>query len=199
MFKKIFLFFVLISLSSCFFIAKTIYGIKSPKPETPEKIGNWLSKRHLPIDSLTLDSSVMSPYEHGGKVNFTSSPKIEIYSPQGYFTDLMNNSCSYAYLISSKRKYTVDSSKTLQMLTPTLNTINGKPIQPLVPDGKNYTYVIYWSIWSGKMSSNMINEVKSYIDSTSNNKFILVNSDLLQRWNWLKDVDIKVKETKAKK
>ncbi|HVA97280.1 MAG TPA: hypothetical protein VNG53_00170 [Bacteroidia bacterium] len=40
-----------------------------------------MSKRHLPIDSLTLDSSVMSPYEHGGKVNFTYSPKLEIYSP----------------------------------------------------------------------------------------------------------------------
>lgn len=180
--------FLLLCLSSCLLIAKKLYHVRNPKVETVLSVEKYLQKEHLPSNTLTLDSAVLSPYEHNGIIPEFDAITVDIYNPQGYLIYIEQNHCNYRILdsVTHKRNYDIDTTKSLKKIQTSLNDINGNPLQnQLLSNGKNYTFIVYWTIWSGKLSTELINSTKQYTDSTSNYKLVLVNCDFLDRWQWI--------------
>ncbi len=186
---------IIFSLTSCGWVLRKLYGVGQPRLQTPESIQQYLAKKGLPLNTLTLDSSTYSPYEHNGQV--TISPpfplNFAVYNPKGYRI-YINDHCDYVLLDSIRHNtYTIDTSNSLSTLKNKLNDINGNPFQEqFTTDGKNYLYVIYWTMWSGRISTDLIKTVKHYTDSTANCKLILINCDFLKRWAWTKKYSIKI-------
>lgn len=184
-------------------VLKKINGIKQPRLETPQTINAWLLKRNIQLSTLTLDSSALSPYQHkeeiiGKTLTPPVLPRLEVYDRQGNLM-FINTHCTWVMFDSiskirrmyagNKHLYLSDTSKDLKRLIGTLNDVEGKPLknQISLADDSDYTYILYWAIYMGKVSENDINYVKHYTDTVAHSKFVLVNSDFMERWSWLKN------------
>ncbi len=175
---------LLLLLCRCSFFLKKLYHIKNPQLETKESIEHYIDKKiHyiLPFSNYMIDSVSL-------KTTKISIPVLEIYNKDGYLMTTENQNCNYSILQNALQNGKADSLHHISKIFSYLPLFNTLPLTSLKEINANYYFIVYWTKWSGKVSTNLIKEIVKFYTENSQYKLhlIFVNADYRKDWTWAK-------------
>lgn len=173
-----FVFFI----SGCNFLIKKAYRIRSPKLETKESIERYIGKRIKPIvsfpnymvDSMALKSSKIT------------IPILEIYNKKGHLIITENQKCNFSILYNAMNSTTSDTLQSINKIKSYYPLLGTSAFEHTSQYGYDYYFLVYWTIWSGKVSTNLINAVIKFYQEHPDVKLqiFFVNADFRKEWKW---------------
>ena len=180
---------LLLVLNSCQGIASLLYGVEKPKVIDSDELLE--AARSIDLDtskvySLTYDGFIDRTFKNG-----RSTVNIEIFNDEGYLV-LPNDStilnctgriANYLKTLDNPEYYYLSDSIMVQDYLQGLVTFDGTPLDTLPLDNADFTAVINWARYAGKLNNEIgtWTEVIHEHDSVNFN-IIYVNLDLQEFW-----------------
>jgi len=175
----------IVQLSSCKKALLLYYGVKSPKVENVKSLEKFIKKNNF----SSYSQSVFSFEGYAQNINQLSIPSINIFGKDGkYIPYPGEENCSvgsYEFIEILKYPLAFPTSDSLQLDKVMLNlkNLNGEII-PNLKNEKDFTVLIYWAKFAGKINKRDIKDWEESIRKNSNSSFeiIMVNCDLQEWW-----------------
>ena len=181
---------VVVSVSGCTPVMKTLYGIKNPKIETRESILSYSSK--IKMDTalvVTLDTAMyLNTFVRIGK----SVPEAELYDKRGTNITYRQkeqdcNAGLFGFLPELKKDsvYRRKDNFTLERQLASLRDLNGNKINLDTTGAPDYYLFLYWVRWMGRLNKDHVMEWEALAKSNKNVKIkvIKVNLDFQDWWS----------------
>ncbi len=184
--NKFVLIFSLLILVSCQPIMMKLYGIKDPDIENEKTIKKKALKYELDTSNIVTVNSKEFLFVFSGK----SIPDGAIYDRNGKYieyrqTDTSCNAGLFQFIptLNLSDKYNQPDSSDLKTELNKFRNLKGNTLSQTEP--ANFYFLIYWTVWTGKLNKN---HVKIWEDLARDNKnckikVIKVNLDIQEYWD----------------
>jgi hypothetical protein len=178
--------FVLAGFYSCKPILLKINGVTKPRFETRESIKSYMSANSIDQgDGLFTGKDSTQFFQLLNMI--ISLPSVDFYNKQGELIDYSKNGdCTgqaeiFADRLTPDTLYKVDSSYNFNDVKEKVISIDKK--SKLSLDNADFTVLIYWSNYLGKMNRNVM-KVKRILQDNKKikTKIYLINMDFQREW-----------------
>ena len=178
---------VIYLLSGCQTIMMGALGIKQPLIQSNYAIQKYATKHFtgytlFRVDSLAMSSLLHQVYKPNWEPGFRPVQFI-CFAPDGkiitQWASCEGNLNRTLSTFPPKSEFPGDSSKSFSGITENVHPIL-KSSPTLALNKTHYTYIVYWAIWTGRQSTELVDELEEYVKKNGGDKndILLVNTDI---------------------
>lgn len=162
------------------------YGVKKPKVENANSLGKFIKKNKwndIPQYTFTFESYV----KH---INDIGIPDVRVFNRDGRYLpypgeeQCKGGSNEFIEILKYSLEFPTTDSIQLDSIKNGYRNLEGERIDRTIMDDADFTLVIYWAKFAGKVNDRDINEWLENVSKNKNASFdvVMVNCDLQEWW-----------------
>lgn len=179
---------ILVVFSGCQPVVKLLYGIRNPKVENQESLTKYMVKKDIRIENTY--TTTFEQFPNALDRIKKTLPEVLIFNQQGdnipYGEEWACNASAFSFIeqLRTDSAYSTNEEIVLSSALKGLAGLDGTPVELKDSENHDFTILIYWARYVGKLNKNHVNEweKQAFQNQSAKLRVIKVNMDFQQHW-----------------